>query len=217
MINPFNMLKGKSHASPEEKMMREQIKSNESQSNLAATAGDDSIDLNQLEMRSDLLKWQQDLGNELMRLRYKLKSYERTENGTWQKQKINVEDETGNVIEVTIPPLANDWFIQKVDNLVDPYLSRNLINSSFSETQVLYMLKTTSNNLVALISNNFDKHDILFEDWDLVLDMVKTVIRPAPFRAIRGWTHRIDNQISKRMEVFAEGRPQQKKSTWGLS
>lgn len=187
---------------------RQEIALSREQSNLSiAENTKDQIIMARQEEREDLIKWQQDLGDELTVLKYKLRRMSLNERGEWQHSMIptwNAETRTVEMQE--LPPYLNEVGISAVETHCSPLLSRNLINTNIDEDRILSMLKQTSNAIV----NDFayygeQQYGMEFGNFSTVLRIIKNVMIPTPFRAIDGWNKKIDNTISKRVESFNSG------------
>ena len=183
--------------------------------NAAVGEQDDYMIMN--EQRNDLLKWQQDLDDEMEKLKHRLRSEVKTEHG-WKRKTIIKYDEEGNELIYEYPALANDIFVDHVETLVEPFLSRNLINSNFNEDRILQMLKDTMNDIVDSMADNYDNYGIDFSNFDIVVRLIKNVIIPGPFRALNDGQRRHDRSINKRVEAFNDrpNQPQQKKGMLGV-
>lgn len=181
----------------------------------------DQILMQQQEEKTDLLKWQQSLQDELDLLKHKLRSetYDSDKN-KWIKTKIAIGyDKNGRIVEQDLPPLMNEIGISKVETIISPLLSRNLINSNLSEDMILGILKRTSNDLVSNIAYyGEDLYDIEFGNFSTVIRLIKNTMIPTPFRAMSGWNKKIDSTISKRVESYNEGasRLPERKKIFGL-
>lgn len=164
----------------------------------------DQVMLQQQEDRTDLLKWQQDLGDELKNLLHDLRNEVYDEKkGMWVQQ--------GR-------PVMNEDGVRKIESLVRPYLSRNMFNTNFNEERVLGMLKDTSNALTMDLCIHYEDYELKFGNCPMVTRWVKNVIMAGPHRAMNGWNKRIDSTISKRVEAFSEGpqHQQPKKRLFGI-
>lgn len=147
------------------------------------------------EARSDFLKWQQELGDELIDLVLTLKG--------------KGMDENGKIVVIDPNPICNDDFINKVViPQCKPLLSKNLINSKLDEQRILSMLKWTANEISDAIANSWQidhsTYGIRFEDFDLVMQLILNTITPTPYRAHKGWTKKSDNEMAKRIEAFTD-------------
>ena len=189
------MPKGKSE---EDKQFDRQIEFEREKINKETTA-DDQTYLYDQEKKSDLLRWQQELGDELIECVQTLRGFAMNENGIW--------------IKVRKEPLCNDKFIYDiVMPQCKPFLSRNLINSNLDEKRILKMLRFTMDTVTNVMAEGHDVYDIDFRDFDVIDMLITNVIMPAPFRALGGWTKRTDSTMSKRIEAFQETtQPQQKR------
>ena len=141
--------------------------------------------------RTDLLKWQQDLDDELYKMVMELRGFSRTDDG-WEK----------------IPntkPLCNDKFIfDVIIPQCEPFLSRNMINSNFSEKTILSDLKFTCNEIADNMADGYDIYGIDPINYDLILRKIKNVIKAGSFRSINGWTKKTDSTVSRRLESISE-------------
>jgi len=155
--------------------------------------------------RSDLLKWQQDLGDEMELLKHRLLSEELTEKG-WQPKVLAQKTADGKVVWVKIPPMANELFVDYIQTQAEPFVSRNLLNSNFTEERILQILRSTCNDIASAMANGFDYYDINFENFDLVMRLIKNTIIPGPFRAMNDGERKHARTISKRVESFNTGR-----------
>lgn len=156
------------------------------------------------EQKSDLIRWQQQLGDEMQDLVFILKGY-RKQGSVW-----------------TIPDdptaLCNDLFIDEVIiPQCTPFISRNLINSNFQEERILMMLRTTMDDIADNMADCYDKYDIDFINNDLILRLIKNTIKPGAFRSLNGWTKKTDSTIFKRVESsFDNKNEQQQKKIFGI-
>ena len=156
------------------------------------------------EGKSDLLKWQQDLDGELMDLVNRLRGYIKNDNGEYVPVKgSNPLCNTKFIVDVVIPQCK-------------PFISRNLINSTFTEDRILLDLKNTSNDITANIADGYDIYDINFQNYDIVLRMIKNVIRAGAFRALNGFTKKTDSTVHKMLESKFENAGQQKQKMFGF-
>lgn len=175
--------------------------------NSVANPQDDQIYMQREADRSDLLKWQQSLGDELTRLRHKLRNEELNSEGKWIPKRVFIgykKDEEGNTFEIyeNMKPLLNDLGIQMVLSECEPLISRNLINSNLDEDFIRRMLEHTSNTILDNLCDFYDDYNINELNLDHILQIVKNVIKPAPFRALKGWTKRMDNSMNKRIDAY---------------
>lgn len=157
------------------------------QDSLKVTAPEEQTEILNQEGKSDLIKWQQDLDDELMELVYRLQGKAKVD-GHFKK--------VGND-----KSLCNDKF---VTNIVipqcKPFLSRNLINSNFTEDRILMDLKNTSNDIAANMADGYDTYGIEFQNYDVILRLIKNVIKAGAFRALNGWTKKTDSTTFKKLE-----------------
>jgi len=153
------------------------------------------------EGKSDLLKWQQDLNPELMDLVNRLRGFEEQQDGSYS-----------SIIGMG-EPLCNSKFITDVViPQCKPFISRNLINSTFTEDRILLDLKNTSNDIAANMADGYDIYDIQFQNYDIILRMIKNVIRAGAFRALNGFTKKVDSTVHKVLESTFQNEGQQKRA-----
>ena len=165
---------------------------------------DDQFYLAEKKDRSDLIRWQQDLEDEVEKLKHLLRS-EYFFNNKWNKNKIKTYNkELKTYVIVDCPPLANDLFISYLETQIVPFLSRSLTNSNLDEKRILSILKNTCDDLADSMSDNYDKYGIDFENYDLIMRMVKNVIIPAAYKSCKGWTKNTDSTMIKRIEAINE-------------
>jgi len=163
----------------------------------------DQIMMQQQEDRTDLLRWQQDMSDELKCLIHDLRNEVYVEStGVWVAQG---------------KPIMNDIGIRKIESHVRPFLSRNMFNTNFNEDRVLGMLRDTSNSLTIDLCMNYGVYDLDFSNCHVITRWIKNIIMAGPHRAMHGWNKKIDSTISKRVEAFSEGPVQApKKRMFGL-
>ena len=158
---------------------------------------DDETYLNLQETKADLLRWQQDHTEDIVRLRYKFLGYYMNTSREW------VRDEN-------ITPLCNKLFF---DQIIEPtcsfYLNRSFTNSNLSEDRINKLLKKTFNNMATTLVKKHKTYAVKFNDFDDIIREIKTLVIPAAFRAIKGWTKNTDSTMIKRIEAFHEGTQQQ--------
>ena len=162
----------------------------------------DQVMMQQQEDRTDLLRWQQDMGDELQSLIHDLRNEIYIEDKGWISQG---------------KPIMNNHGIRKIESHVRPFLSRNMFNTNFNEDRVLGMLRDASNSLTIDLCIHYQSYDLSFRNCHVVTRWVKNIIMAGPHRAMNGWNKRIDSTISKRVEAFSEGPVQApKKKMFGL-
>jgi len=171
-------------------------------------AAENTTDLMQMEGRSDLIKWQQELDEDLFKLCCKL---------TGWKESI---DEQGQRVWIKNPKkaLCNELFIDDVVvPQLSPFLNKNFINSTLQEERILKMLEHTSNDIADNMCDNYDQYGIDFINYDIVLRALKDFLTPAGFRCLDGFTKIKDSTIMKRIESSSENNtPVVKKGLFGL-
>ena len=176
----------------------------------AAAQQNDSDYVTPQQQRGDIIRWQQDMTDEIDVLKRRLRG-EHWSGEAWVKKTKRVlhEDKEYNI---EIPPLANELFIDYVETQVEPFLSRNLINSNLTEKRILQILKDTMNDIADALADGWDQFEIEFTNFDIILRLIKNTITPAAFRALMGWTKKQDSTVIKRIETQQDSiQAQQKK------
>lgn len=150
----------------------------------------------------ELIRWQQEMSQELAEVVYKLKGLVQNAQGDW------IEPSKRE-------PLANDLFINNiVVSECKPYLSKNFINSNMDENRLLIKIKGTMKSITNSMADGYDRFEIKFIDYDIILDIIKGLIVPAAYRAINGWTKRTDSTITKSIHAVMENPHGQEKRNW---
>jgi len=189
----------------EEKQIQEQRDFVREQDMMNNATASEQVDQYNQESRSDLLKWQQDLGDEVEKLKHDLRSEQLNTEGQWVQMVVPVGyDEQGKIVYEAVPPMANEWFIRYVETQIKPFLSRNMFSSNFNEKRILQMLKSTCNDIADMMADSFDRHGIVFQDYNSVTRTIKNIITPGPFRALNDGQRRHDRTIAKRVEAFQD-------------
>ena len=172
------------------------------QNSMAITAPEERTELMNQEGKSDLLKWQQDLDPELERIAHRFTGWIRKE-GEWFK--------------TTNKPLCNDKFMNDVvAPQLEPFLTKNLINSNFTEERILLDLKHTSNDIAGCMADGFDTYGIEFQNYNNILRIIKNTMKSSAFRALNGWTKKTDSTIFKKLESSFDNANTQQKGMLGF-
>jgi hypothetical protein len=177
--------------------------------NVFTTAGGadtDRFELAHQETKSNLIRWQQELEDELMNLVFQLKGYKKDENLNWFKPK-------------HITPLCNDKFVEDVViPQATPFISRNLINSNFTEERILLDLRCTMNDIADNMCDSYDVYGIDPKNYSIITRLIKNVIKSGAFRAMNGWTKKEDSRIQKHIstQIEGDGLSKKQRSLFGL-
>lgn len=171
----------------------------------------------EMKQQGDLLRWQQELDDEIIKLRYRLKNMERDGTGAWVNKIMLVGyNEFEQPLYATMPPLCNDLCIQMIENTIEPLLSRNMINTNFDEKRILRLLCYTADELVDNLVENFEVYDIEFSNLSTIMRIIKNVMIPTPYRALNDGERRHQRTINKRIESYTESGQGQQKKTLGI-
>lgn len=160
---------------------------------------DDVTYLEQRREKSDLLRWQQELDEDLFNLILSFRSLQM------------LDGKPIPIIENDKPvlPLCNHLFIvQIVTPLLKPFMSKNIINSNFDTPTILQMQKDTFNDLADVMADNWDKYAITFENFDKIIRDMKNIVKASIYRAYQGFTKKTDSSNIKVLHSKNEN-PQQ--------
>lgn len=184
----------------EEKMFDTQIRVKREENQLANAVSDDMAGMAERESRTDLLRWQQDLQDEVINLKMQLRNMEINETGTkWIKKQCRIK----NTLQ-PMPPMLNETGISTLTGIATPLLSRNLINSNMLDEDIRGMLRRTCDTLVNSLAYYGEEWEAEFGNYSTIIRTIKNSIIPTAFRAKDGWTKKIDSTISKRFEGYSE-------------
>lgn len=182
-------------------------------------AADDNTYLENQDRKSDLIRWQQEFGEELETLYHELLSEEKTQKG-WETKKYQEYSETKKVYVLKeVPPLCSPAFAEKLLRIaVKPWLNKNAVNSNLDEKTIVKMLRNTHNDVVTSISDEWGQHRIRnINDANAIVRMIKNFTDPAAYRALDGWTKKTDSTMIKRIESQQDVQgAQENKKLWGL-
>jgi len=166
-------------------------------------AADDSLQMNYHNDKSDLIRWQQDLDDDLMKVVARLRGL-KLKNNEWVSNK-------------NIKPIVNELFVNEVVvPQCEPYISRNMINTNFTSKDINVMLRNTFNEIASNMCDGYDIYDIEFMKYDAVLRPMKNFCKSSAFRALNGWTKKTDSSIIKRVEAYTDGNAQPTKKLFGI-
>lgn len=164
--------------------------------NFQTTKEDDQSYFHNQELRTDLLRWQQELDDEILSVVNTLRG----------RQKFG-----DDLVQVSNPMCNEEFITQVIIPACKPFMTRNNINSNLNERIILNRLKTTANTVADAMCDNYDKYEIDFTNYDTILNEVKATIEAGAFRALNGWTKKIDSTMIKRIEASNEQTEKEKK------
>lgn len=179
-------------------------------------ANADRVYLEQQNERADLLRWQQDMSNDLIILKYRLENKELV-GEDWKPIQRILRQSDGTTKTVNAPQLINAEGIQMIIQEVDPLLSRNMMMTDFREERILGILKNTIYTIINNMTDNYYKYEFDSDNADHIVRLIANTITPAPFRAKDGAERKISSTINKRVESH-HSRPEyaQKKKIFGF-
>lgn len=166
--------------------------------------------------KSDLIRWQQELAEDMEKLKHNLRSEELV-NGEWLPKRYKVYNpETKQHDIYFVPARANEQFIDFIESQISPFLNKNFINSNLEEDRILNILRRTADNIVDFMSDNYDNIGVDFKDFTTVKDLILNTIIAASYRSWKGWTKNTDSTLMKRVEAFSSQVGSQQTKNKGL-
>ena len=202
--------------SREEKIAKEseqrQMEFTREQNAFSTLTQEDNQEIMQVQQKSDLIRWQQELDKDVLDIVLSFMSL--TING--EGRVVSIKDEEGK----PIAPICNKLFInQVVIPKLRPFQSKNLINSNYSEDRLLKKLKYTHNTIINAMATNWDAYGIEFNNYDIVIRDMKNFTEDCCWRALNGWTKKTDSTIMKRVETSMDNQNNldKPKGLFGLS
>jgi hypothetical protein len=156
------------------------------------------------EGRSDLIRWQQDLLDDFENSIHELKSEVKSE-GTWKKQMYyDGQDANGNDQYKEIPPLINDLGIVRIRSFIQPLISKNLINSNYSEDRIYMNLRSAINTIILTLRGDYQYFGIRKNDLPLIVQMIKRTAEPTYWRSYNNGERKYLTTIHKHVEARNE-------------
>lgn len=189
----------------EERLLDKQLDAQDKQ-NTFATAADvqaDQFYLENQKEKEDLVRWQQDLNEEIRELKLQLRRKYIDEDG----RIVSMKDREGN----DLPPLCNEHLIEDISIDLSPLTSRNLMMSNFQEGRILNMLKRTAGRFVIKTGLYHNYYGVAYHNISPIINLYKNYIIPAPFRALNNGERKHLDTINKRIETFNETSQQKEK------
>lgn len=179
----------------EEKFLDKQLAVQKESNRITSDVHTDQLYMDIQDRKSDLIRWQQNLDEDLFRMVLKLLCLTTDQEGNVKP----LTDRQGN----PLPPMCNTMFIEHVfEPSMIPFMSKNLINSNYAEERILKKMKHTANNIVDKISDDYEKFGINpIYDGEIILRMMKNYIEDSCWRSLKGWTKKTDSSVIKRHEV----------------
>lgn len=166
---------------------------------------DDATYIHFKEKNEDLMRWQQDLEDELNQLIHRLKNEIRID-GVW----IPRVDSQGE----PLPPILNEKGISDIFSEICPLMSRNLINSNYTEEQIYQRMRETADSITYLLMQNYEYYDMEMNvsRFDSIINQIIDVILPTFLRALNDGERRHQRTINKRVEAYNENLTKDKQS-----
>ena len=145
----------------------------------------------------DLVRWQQDLEDEVSDLKHRLKREVWNDVDGWRPG--------------PYAPLLNSIGVAMIEEELRPLTSRNMINSNLSEEFIMFILRNTSDVIADNLMFNYDVYDMDPLQYEHIVRLVKNAMLAAPFRAMNDGERRHQREIVKRIETHSDMAAQPKK------
>lgn len=155
----------------------------------ASSPHDDAALMQEIEQNADLVRWQEDLDDEIATLKHKLKREIWNSEDGWRRSEL--------------PPLLNDKGIAMIEEELEPLTSRNMILSNLAIENVMFILRNTSRTIRHNLMNNFDAYGMDPIQYRHIMRLIKNAIIPAPFRALNNGERGYIRTFNKRVESFS--------------
>ena len=179
---------GTDEAKVDERAEKRNMALQREQNIIALNAPEEQTEITNEVGKADLIRWQQDLDPEMERIAYRLTGWTKQQDGSWTKTKGK-------------KPLCNNKFMDDVvAPQLEPFLTKNLINTNLTEERILLNLRNTADDIASNMADGFDIYEIEFMNYDIVLRLLKNTMSASMFRALKGWTKKQDSQIHKILE-----------------
>lgn len=208
MFSPFSDNSKKGEDVIEQNITMDSL-NNMSQNALPQGATDEQLFLEQQKEREDLIKWQQDLEPEVIKLICHLRGVYIDENGDLQKKK----GIGGNPVQ----PMCNEEGIRVIETLASTNTSKNIIMSNYTDEKIGRELLTTTTTLIRHLGPNYKMYGIDKKDLSVIVDLYKKTITPTYYRALQNGERRHLGTINKRIETISEhSQPKKKQTMWSM-
>lgn len=211
---------------PQERMQREMFdreidNSNEQNMLAMGNQGAEEIYLQQQDQREDLTKWQQTLLTDLNMAIHELKNEIQNDEGEWESQLEftgKYETQDGKEVPVYKPmkPKLNDKGISFLKSQIMPCISKNLINSNYTEEFIMTRLKSILRVFRVNLAYYYSAYDIEKGNLEAITSIFKSLIEPTYFRCLKGGERQLQREIRKVVEAVSLGRPAPTKKTGGF-
>lgn len=179
------------------------------------------IQLQQQKEREDLVRWQQDLGNELNQLEHDLRREVLNKDGSWSPMQIMV-GWTKNVNNKNVPqfkdaaPVCNDFGIMMIKTNLRPLMGKNIMMSNLSEERILQILKSTIKTVIRNICIKHDYYEVDFHDISYIRQTIQNAALPAPFRALSNGERKYLTSTTRSIEQTMNRPATEQKGMMGL-
>lgn len=179
------------------------------------------IQLQQQKEREDLVRWQQDLGNELNQLEHDLRREVLNKDGSWSPMQIMV-GWTKNVNNKDVPqfedaaPVCNDFGIMMIKTNLRPLMGKNIMMSNLSEERILQILKSTIKTVIRNICIKHDYYEVDFHDISYIRQTIQNAALPAPFRALSNGERKYLTSTTRSIEQTMNRPATEQKGMMGL-
>jgi len=163
----------------------------------------DMVPLNQQVEKQELIRWQQELGDEQDILEHDLKNHVYTDNG-W-------------MVDPNLPALLNDKGIFMIKRELRPHLSRNLFMSNLKEDRICMMQQNTLKTIALTLVANHGTYDFDVRNINHIMRVTKNYIIPGAYRAFNEGERKHLRTMHKSVEAHTSSEDQRpKKKLFGL-
>jgi len=206
--NIFGMSEEKAHAEAEK---RDQQFARDGQ--MLELGAQQERDFTNEPLRSDLVRWQQEMFDEVDMLIHDLRSEIQIDK-EWVRQSFYTGvDEDGKEVYQEVPVLMNELGINRIKSYLKPLVSKNLINSNYSEDRIYVNLRGIIFTIILHLRDNFHYYDIRKQDLAWIIRQIKNISEPTMWRCWNNGERKYLTTIHKHIEARNETNQNQPKNT----
>lgn len=192
---------GNTPEDPSLKLTRQHINMQRDMAVINAGIQEDIAFNQQAEEREQILKWQQDLSQELENFKHELLR-EININGTWKREQIEVYDSKNNEIKkIDMPPIINRVGVAYVLNTVKRYLNRNTMRSNLSDAIIRRIMKSFGFALALNIAENYDKYELDMSQYHSLNVNSRHIVETTLYRALNNGERINERSIIKMIDA----------------
>lgn len=154
--------------------------------------------------RDNLIKWQQDLGEEMQMTIHDLKGEIQDINGDWYKPQDS-------------EPMCNNLLIRKIVTIIRPLTSKNLMMSNYSDERILQNIRRTNTAFVFQIGGNYQNYGLKKNNMSIIVEMFKNMFEATYYRSLKAGERTSFASIHKYIKAETDGGKPTKKSLFGAA